>query len=75
MPINCYRQTKYNRFEFDNDMVLIRLNTPLVFDVNVSAICIAEKPIKPQQTCVTAGWSFSAPQGMVIQRNWDMNIK
>ncbi|KAI4465880.1 low-density lipoprotein receptor-related [Holotrichia oblita] len=63
---NKYLMTKYNRFEFDNDIVLIRLISPMMLGENVSAICLPRTAINTRQVCVTAGWSFNKPQVGII---------
>ncbi|KAI4465879.1 transmembrane protease serine [Holotrichia oblita] len=64
--IIVHPQTKYNRFEFDNDIVLIRLISPMMLGENVSAICLPRTTINTRQVCVTAGWSFNKPQDLNI---------
>ncbi|XP_075236537.1 uncharacterized protein LOC142333391 [Lycorma delicatula] len=54
-------QAKYNRFHYDNDIVLVGLKEPLTFTQYVGAICLPEKEIEPRQICVTAGWGYTSP--------------
>lgn len=56
-------QAIYNRFHYDNDIVLVGLKEPLTFTQYVGAICLPEKEIEPRQICVTAGWGYTSPGG------------
>lgn len=41
-----YPQVKYNQFLYNNDIVLIELEEPLVFSRNISAVCLPRQPIQ-----------------------------
>lgn len=58
-----YPQVKYNQFLYNNDIALIELNQPLIFNHSVGPICLPEKEIEPRQLCVTAGWGYTSPGG------------
>lgn len=59
-------QTKFIQTQYNNDIVLIRLNAALTLSTNVSAICLPDKEIEPRQLCVIAGWGTSQPGGNTI---------
>ncbi|EZA49849.1 Atrial natriuretic peptide-converting enzyme [Ooceraea biroi] len=63
-----YPQVKYNQFLYNNDIVLIELEEPLIFSRNVSAACLPRQTIQPRQICVTAGWGFSVNGEMDLQQ-------
>ncbi|XP_011309490.1 uncharacterized protein [Fopius arisanus] len=53
-----YPEVKYNQFLYENDFALIELSEPLVFSINVSAVCLPSQQFQPRALCVTAGWGF-----------------
>lgn len=46
------------------DLALFKLASPIPMGENVSALCLSEKEIEPQQLCVTAGFKNSTIEGM-----------
>lgn len=56
-------QVKYVQFEYEKDIALIELSTPLDFSSNVSAVCVPKNDIAPRQLCVTVGWGVNKPGG------------
>ncbi|CAH0558245.1 unnamed protein product [Brassicogethes aeneus] len=59
--IVVHPQTKFVQFQYNNDVVLVRLDSALTLTRNVSAICLPDKDIEPRQLCVIAGWGVSQP--------------
>ncbi|KAL1491148.1 hypothetical protein ABEB36_011789 [Hypothenemus hampei] len=54
-------QAKYTTYEYENDVVLVRVNQPFVLGRNVSTICLPDKEIEPRQLCVLSGWGINNP--------------
>lgn len=56
-------KAKYHQFGFTNDLVLVKLSDGLEFNSNVSAICLPEKEVEGNETCIVAGWGVTKPGG------------
>jgi Trypsin len=55
-------QFQFNRFLYEQDVALVRLERPLLLDEQlVGAVCLSSKSVEPKQPlCVTAGWGYSS---------------
>ena len=42
----------------DNDIAILKLKTPLIFDDKVQAACLPDASFKPEGICVGSGWGF-----------------
>lgn len=50
-----------------HDLVLVRLQDPLVLGLDVDSVCLAEEKMQEEQICVVAGWSSSEARGSYRQ--------
>ena len=42
----------------DNDIAILKLKTPLIFDDKVQPACLPDASFKPEGICVGSGWGF-----------------
>ena len=50
-----------------HDLVLVRLQDPLVLGLDVDSVCVAEEKMQEEPICVVAGWSSSKDGGSYRQ--------
>ena len=48
--------SQYNSVTADNDISIVKLNTPLTFNNNVKNACLPESSFAPQSNAVVSGW-------------------
>ncbi|KAJ8245604.1 hypothetical protein GJAV_G00272530 [Gymnothorax javanicus] len=64
----------YNRRTRSNDVVLVKLETPLRFNYCVRPITIVTQPIKAPRMCTVTGWGSTSEYGPRMARLHEVNI-
>lgn len=62
--IHKHPSSRFSQGFQSNDLALVQLLEPFNFtDGLVQSICMSEKPVESEQSCVTAGWSDAEKGG------------
>ena len=56
MPIVVYSAQDDSEQDFDNDISIVKLKTPLNLNNNVRRACLPESSFVPQSHAVVSGW-------------------
>ncbi|XP_059087238.1 uncharacterized protein LOC131883724 isoform X1 [Tigriopus californicus] len=70
--IHKHPSSQFSQGFQSNDLALVQLLEPFNFtDGLVQSICMSDKPVEPEQTCVTAGWSDAEKGGLTFRQYMD----
>ncbi|KAF4114773.1 hypothetical protein G5714_004996 [Onychostoma macrolepis] len=64
----------YNQKTNENDIALVKLQNPLLFNENVRPVAILNSDLPPQETCTVTGWGAIRENGPRASRLQEVNV-